>query len=54
MIILKILLLAGVVITILLMPCFILASRYDDASEEQLAELQRKHAQGQIGGEAEG
>lgn len=54
MIILKILLLAGVILAILMFPCFVLAGRYDDASEEQLAELQRKHAQGQIGGEAEG
>lgn len=51
MIILRILLLAGVILTILTFPCFVLAGRYDDASEEQLAALQRKHTQEQQEGD---
>lgn len=53
MIILKILLLAGIILTILTIPCFVLAGRYDDSSEEQLAELQRKNTQEQKGDDSE-
>lgn len=45
MIVLKILIVLGISAVILVMPCFVIASKCDDASEEKLAELQKSRAE---------